>query len=243
MSGFYDMHCHLLPGIDDGAQDPEESLAAMKLSYEQGIRTIVCTPHFWQEEEMAADKTQVAALLQKMQETVRAAGMEDLTLVQGNELYWPGGIPEALAEGRASAIGAGPYVLVEYAEMTPYEEIRNSVRELSMNGYRVILAHVERFDALYREEYNQRELLSMGAVFQMNTSVFKGLFADARTRYWRGKCKEGMIDLIGSDSHGTHYRPPEWRPAIAWIRKNLPRRQARRLLLDNPKAILAGRML
>lgn len=208
-----DWHSHLLPGIDDGSRDVEESLALLRMEAEQGVDTVVATPHFF------ADDGSVDSFVeqrQKSYETLKSAmpeGSPDIVL--GAEVRYYPGIGK-LAELEKLSIGESKLLLLEM----PMEKWTDyTVRELTgiarSGRVKLILAHIERYLGLQSESSWSR-LYEAGVAMQVNASFFTG-FTTKRTAL--SYLLNGAIHLIGSDCHNTKYRPPKLGEAYKVIRR------------------------
>ncbi|MDK2808972.1 MAG: protein-tyrosine phosphatase, partial [Clostridiales bacterium] len=210
--------------------------------YEQGVRSIIATPHF-----ISGSTKDTIVERRRLVEQVKEVAKEiapDLAVFIGNELYYTGAVLEDLQKGRASTLADSDYVLVEFSTTTPYKEIYQGFRQLIQAGYRPVLAHVERYEALYKKEDNIRELISLGIYIQMNTeSVMGGLF-DGRAAYCRKLMASGLIHLLGSDAHSDTKRPPLMLDAVTLLRKkNIPEALLEKILYVNPERILQNKYI
>ena len=164
---YIDIHSHILPGVDDGAVDMEETLAMLTMAYEQGTRTIIATPHY-----IPGKKKKRAEELRQIHAEVCAAAKEtmpDLKILLGNEIYCKEGVLSSIVEGRALPLADTNYVLLEFSTRISYKDLFGYIKAISGKGYRPIIAHVERYGCLYRKEELIRELIGAGAYIQMNT--------------------------------------------------------------------------
>ncbi len=208
-----DWHSHLLPGIDDGSSDVEESLTLLRMEADQGVDTVVATPHFF------ADDGSVDSFVeqrQKSYETLRSAmpeGSPDIVL--GAEVRYYSGIGK-LSELEKLSIGESKLLLLEM----PMEKWTDyTVRELTgiarSGRVKLILAHIERYLGLQSESSWSR-LYEAGIAMQVNASFFTG-FTTKRTAL--SYLLNGAIHLIGSDCHNIKYRPPKLGEAYKVIRR------------------------
>lgn len=243
MKGLFDIHCHLIPGVDDGSQTMEESLEALRLEYEEGVRTIICTSHFSADCETgyaARIKDSFEQLKKRLKETSYGAEMK---LYLGNELMYTESVLDCLESGQAYTMAGGHYVLVEFLPGVRYEELYRGLRKLCSGGYAPILAHMERYRCLAKNEERLDELKDLGIYLQVNgASLFGGLF-DSASANVRKLCKAGRIHFLATDSHGTHYRKPQIKKAAEWIAGNCPEPLAERILQGNPLAVLEDKIL
>ena len=239
-SGYYDMHCHILPGVDDGSKTMEMSLAMLELEYQQGVRNVVLTPHCF------AGRTQLDLIRQQFATLVyRAAKRFDgLQLYLGSELMYSDTIIEDLADGNACTINDTNYALVEFSTDIPWKTLGNALRRMGNEGYRPILAHMERYDCLMRHTNHVDELISQGVIMQMNSdSVCGGMF-DKQAAECRKLIETGRIHLLGTDAHRMGWREPNLGAGIRKLQKKIKDEQLlHRILFDNPRQILQGAYL
>ena len=149
---------------------------------------------------------------------------------------------ECLDEGRAWTMAGSHYILVEFLPSVRYEELYRGLRKLASGGYTPILAHMERYRCLYKENDRLDELRDLGICLQVNgASLFGGVF-DSASAVVRKLCKSGRIHFLGTDSHGTHYRKPQIKKTAAWIHDNCPASVAEGILCGNPMAVLEDKL-
>ncbi len=214
--GLADIHCHILPGIDDGSRTLRESRRMLRFAYAQGFRTFVATPHYRRSHENA----DVEALTQELLTEARTH-WSDIDIYPGHEGYWHEELPERIRNGQARHLAGSSYLLCEFNPPTDYREIARGLRAISEAGCTPVLAHLERYPAL-REGKRLQELRNNGIVLQMNYDSLAGAgLLDANQRWCRKQLKEGLVDLLGTDMHRMDFRPPDTEAAQAWLRKNL----------------------
>lgn len=208
-----DFHSHILPGIDDGSRSVEESIALLTQMREQGITTVVATPHFY------ADEQSVETFLQR-----RAAAYDCLSveytdaiphILLGAEVLYYNGISRL--EGLEKLCVENTRVLLLELPFTRWSStVVHEVLEIvnTMNII-VVLAHIERYQRYQRSGVFD-ELYRNGIIMQVNASYF----ADRSTRRRAlRQLRDGQIHLLGSDSHGIQNRPPRMHEAVEWIGK------------------------
>ena len=215
MEGFTDLHCHILPALDDGAGSMEKTRKMLKIAYNEGIRQMIATPHFYPSRKSATVE-EVQETLRKVQEKMSAWDFK-IRLYAGNEIYYHNEVPELLENGKVGTLAGGRYVLVEFDPDVLYSGLRNAVRSLVSSGYYPIVAHYERYRCLKENTERLMQLRYDGAMLQMNfdTLLIKGgLF---HRNPWRGLLKDGYVDFLGSDTHGMDFRPPHIGKAVEWM--------------------------
>lgn len=230
-----DMHCHILPGIDDGAQDMEETMAALHEAYEQGIRAVIATPHYYPE-KYEPDVPTIRQLLQQVKLRCREEQL-DIRLYAGQECFGYSGLVDKLNRGEVLTMAGSRYVLTEFSPDCAYVQIQQILTQLQQGGYYPILAHFERYECLEHEERIQ-ELKNRGILLQMNYDTFLKKPGWFRKSQWQKMLQDGTVDLVGSDCHGTHYRSYHADDAIRWIRKNVDTEIQRKIFVKNVHQIL-----
>ena len=198
-----DMHCHILPGVDDGARDVETSLAMLEASRAQGVQYMVATPHFY------ATRDRVDTFLDRRREaweTLKSQmGADYPGIVLGAEVAFFRGISRA-ERLEALKIEGTDCILLEMPFRPWSEDDVDEVSEiLEKRGYTIILAHVERYLAMRGNADYIGNLLELPVLAQINAESL----LDWRQR---GKLikmvRNGQVHLLGSDCHGIHHRPP-----------------------------------
>ncbi len=240
-AGVIDIHSHILPGIDDGAQDMETSLKMLKESYRQGVRAVIATSHYmkhrWQ-----TRPDEIKELIKKLEKELEKEQLA-LRIYSGQEIQYFDGMTEMLQAGELLTMAESHYVLTEFLPMSPWSQIRGAVRKLTLAGYKPVLAHIERYQCL-RKAGSLTELKNEGAYLQMNygSLLDSGHFWNLRQRAECDWCRrtllEGHIHFLGTDMHGIDHRAPDSERALDWIRKKGGVELARRLSEENPAKIV-----
>ncbi len=215
----FDIHSHILPGVDDGSKDMETSLAMLRIAYDEGIRNIVLTPHYYVNNipytyEELDEKYE--ELKRKLSEDEQ---LSEINLYLGNEIYYEDGVVTLLKEHQIHTMNNTRYVLVEYNVDTVYSDILRSIDDLTSARYIPIIAHVERYMTLRGKKDRIEEMISRGCLLQMNISSIDGGFLDENKRWCRNLVKNGYITFFATDAHNTDSRAPYTRDYINWLQK------------------------
>ncbi len=239
--GFIDIHTHILPGLDDGAADWEQTGEMLRLQREQGVTDIIATPHFDMERNYQ-DPEQIREVVARANEY---AGEEapGLTVYEGCEVLYTPGITEAYREGRIPTLAGSRYILVEFFPQSSYREIGDAVSFFTREGLAPVIAHVERYQCLMNEYERLYELIKMGAVMQMNSRSLSGNRFDRHVRMCRKMVRKGFIHFLGSDCHNTGDRPPAMREAYRIVGRLCRGETAVALTGGNAANILQGQYL
>ncbi|HZV75195.1 MAG TPA: CpsB/CapC family capsule biosynthesis tyrosine phosphatase [Conexibacter sp.] len=228
-----DLHCHLLPGIDDGPADLGGTLAMARLHVEAGVRTVAATPHVsW---DMPTDAATIDLRLGDVRAALAAAKIP-LEVVRGAELDVHQAIGLSDEQLRALALGGGPWLLLE-APLTKRVALAPVAHALLDRGHRVLLAHPERSPLLQRDPEALRALVHAGAATQVTAGSFAGSFGRTVQGYAEQMLEAGLVHSVASDAHDARRRPPGIAEpmAAAGLGELTPL-----LAQEAPAAILAG---
>ena len=238
---FMDMHCHILPGVDDGSKDMAMSMEMIGIAYSQGTRKIVLTPHHY------VGKTKLTkADLKRIFGELKAVVKKDypeIELFLGNEIYWGRGAVDGLKNDIICTYGDSKYVLVEFSPRCSYNELYGAVRELVQHRFRPIIAHMERYQCLTKHIERVEEIIENGAYLQMNVDSLIGGMFDGHTRWCRKMVLDGYISLLGTDAHNIDDRAPYIEQTISWLRKKVDDETFEALTHANGEAILKNEWL
>lgn len=235
-----DCHCHILPGIDDGAKTPAMALAMARVAAAAGTRRMFCTPHHLNgvfDNPRAAILEAVTALREQL-----AEADIPLTLYPGSELHLVPELPAQLLDGEALTYNDhGKAALVELPKSTVPVGTDTILEQLLYRGITPIIAHPERNSALARHPDRVGEWVDWGCKLQLTAQSCSGDFGQGRQALCRRWSERGWVHLIASDAHRSEGRSPDTlaagRAAIAeWLDENA----AELLTAGNPQKLLAG---
>lgn len=239
--GYIDIHTHILPGVDDGSSSMEETMKMLTAAYDEGVKTIVATPHYIPGRHNAG-----AERLREVYEQVcaeAAAVWPDLRIMLGNEIYYKDNAVNDLKSHRALTLAETDYVLVEFSVRSEYRTIFHAVRTLTEAGYRPIIAHVERYGCLYKKYDDIENLIDAGAYIQINTESLTGGFLDRRAAFCRRLLAEGYVYFLGSDCHDTGLRKPLMKTALDKLDRTTCEDQIVRIMTEYADALLNNKWI
>ena len=217
MGYFIDMHCHCLPGIDDGAATMEESVRMLQTAYADGIRKVIATPHFHHRRGNVPKEV----VLRKVAEVKQAIkeSCPELELYPGNELYYSSRLPELLAENQVCTLADSRYVLVEFSQEKEFSELRKALLNVQSQGVWPILAHIERYLCLVKKPALAEELAEMGIYFQVNADGVLGNYGRKEKKLIKKMFSYDLISFVASDAHDTEHRKQQLSEAAAYVGK------------------------
>ncbi len=202
-----DTHCHILPGVDDGAADDRAALAMARVAAADGIRCIVVTPHM-REGDFNNERGDVLARLERLRETVGDAGI-DLELRPGAEVHLAPGLVEGIRSERLLTYNdRRRHLLLECPYRTRPVRLEEVIFELKVAGVTPVLAHPERIRYFQEDLSRYEEAVRLGALGQMTTSSLLGDFGGAIAALAERMVRRRLVHLLASDSHDDDYRPP-----------------------------------
>lgn len=228
---YIDIHSHVLPCMDDGAGDMETALEMLRSAQAEGISDIIVTPHYTSG-RFRADSRRMQEQLDKLREKALEAEIQ-VNLYPGTEVYYRGGLEEKFESGALRTMNGTEYVLVEFSPTEDYLGIRTAVDDLFCMGLHPILAHVERYQCLYKSPQYLRELKNMGCEFQVNAGSVTGGSGFVIKRRVHRLLKEELIDYIGTDAHDVGSRKPAIKKCARILYKKYDKSYADAVLFQN----------
>lgn len=187
-----DIHTHLLPGVDDGSPTLERSITVLERFVDEGVTTVVCTPHLNASMALDAPVTAYRALLAQLQ----AAAPSSITIRQGWEIMLDR--PGIDLTEPSLALGGSRAVLVEFTRGGLPPGASKELRRITRQGSVAVLAHPERYYGCTIDHV--RQWREFGVVIQTDASVLLGRGVPAELA--RSFLAEGLIDILASDNHG-----------------------------------------
>ncbi len=227
-----DVHAHIVPEVDDGARSIKESCRLLSLAAGQGIREVIATPHSFRGKRVE----ELKAVTEQIQKEMRYL-YPDFTLHLGQENFYREELPARLREGKALTMTDSRYVLVEFDPEVTYDALYRGIHTLSSIGYLPVLAHVERYRCMRREE-RMEELTDKGCFLQMNYKSLQGRWYNKNVRWCRRQVTEGRIHLLGTDMHRTDFRPPVITEALGWLESHVDGEQLDAMTRKNPLKLI-----
>lgn len=235
---FIDLHSHILPGYDDGAADMDTALRMLRMAWEDGVNTIVATPHFIPDSNVFPTSRAIA-VHKTLQERVHAEGIE-VALLLGQELLLETSVLKLLNNGQCLPLAGTRHVLVEFPTATAHwPSATELVFELSADGWIPVLAHLERYPSLVREPALLDKLLDAGCLVQLNAGSLTGLFGREMRRTAEALLLAGQVHVVASDAHTDGRRTPVLSAAYNETVRLAGERTARLLFHDNPHRLLS----
>jgi protein-tyrosine phosphatase len=233
-----DIHCHILPGIDDGAKTLDESISMARVAATLGTTDIVATPHANQHYSFDPE-----VIEQKVEELQRAVG--DLVRIHvGCDFHLSAtNIQDALANPTKYAINHRSYVLVEFSELLIPPTSGEIFARMRDAGMTPIITHPERNRHLQVGLEQIRAWVQDECLVQVTAQSFLGRFGKAAKEAADSLMNAGLVHFVASDAHDPENRRPDLRGAYGYIAETFGSAAAERLFVTNPGAALLGEPL
>lgn len=232
-----DLHIHLLPGVDDGPAHLDEAVEMCRQAAADGCTTLVATPHQRLERWWNGDVGKLELLRARLQD---ALGGEPRVLL-GAEVRVGEGLLDDLARGREGGVlplAGSRYLLLEFSRVVPDPDPAGLIHELTIAGWRPLLAHVEEIRWLAHDTGLLKRLVSQGAAVQMTGASILGHYGRSIQERAFRLLDEGLVHVVASDAHDSSNRPPGLSEARAAIARRYGDEVAARLTETNPNTVV-----
>jgi len=231
-----DLHCHILPGIDDGSRNLEMSLEMARMAVDDGITVTACTPHIYPGLYMN-DTAGIQAARESLQRALDDNGIP-LKLTMGADVHLVPGLLQGLRAGNVPCLHETRYLLLEPSHHVAPPHFEDSVFQLVAAGYVPVITHPERLTWVEDHYDVFRALVKQGAWMQITAGALTGVFG-ARAKYWGERfLDDGLTHIIATDAHSTGRRSPVMSKARDIAERMLGREEAELLVRGRPEKIL-----
>jgi protein-tyrosine phosphatase len=231
-----DLHCHLLPGIDDGAVDLDDSLAMARCAVADGITVTACTPHIFPGlyENAGPEIRQAIARLQVSLDEAEIP----LKLVTGADVQLAVDLAGGLRSGRVLSLNDSRYFLFEPPHHTAPPRLEETVFNIMAAGFQPVVTHPERLHWIESHYDTMCRLAHAGAWMQLTAGSVTGRFG-RRPKYWSERMlDEGLVHILATDAHNMRNRAPRMAEARDAVAERLGEQAATDMVLTRPRGIL-----
>ena len=234
-----DLHTHILPGIDDGVKTEDEAVEFARVAADDGVRTIVATPHC-KEGFYLNQRDDVIAGVERLRARFEREGI-DVDLRPGAEVHICPDLIERVRDGRATTLNDNGKTLLLELSLTQYPvELENLVFQLKLAGLEVIFAHPERIRFFQDDVRRYEAVVRMGAWGQITTGSIVGTFGQATKEFSEELLSKDLVHVLATDAHNVRGRPPLMTPALEAMEPRVGAERAQAMAEAIPGALLAG---
>lgn len=237
-----DIHCHILPFVDDGADNMDDALEMARMAVDSGVDTIIATPHcnLPNMQERNYKSAQLAQHFLQLHDTVKQAGIP-LSIYPGAEVLCTPEIPELLQGGKLVTLAGTQYLLVEFFFDETLAYMDEMLQAIARQGIIPVIAHPERYDAVQDAPYVIERWFADGYIVQVNKGSILGRLGRhaAATADWI--LSRGLAHVVASDAHSSAVRTTHMAQLRDYLESHYSIGYAYILLEDNPRRILQGK--
>ncbi|PIE34717.1 tyrosine protein phosphatase [candidate division KSB3 bacterium] len=237
-----DIHCHILPGVDDGAENVTETLDMCRLAIADGITTIVATPH----QQDGVYNTSCTSIEEQL-DVVKGALRDEklaLELLPGADVHIDVHTSRKIQQGEIMTInGTGRYFLLEFPAHSIPPNIDKIIFDLMLKNIIPILTHPERIDEVQENPSRVYDLVSMGVLSQITAMSITGGFGRRAQKCAKTLLKHNLAHIIATDAHSTKSRPPILSEAVKVAGQIVGTNQALEMVTTIPQQIVHGKAI
>lgn len=231
-----DIHCHILPGIDDGSRNVEESMEMIREAYKAGFTNIISTSHYI-EESYNVPKAKRQELIDMLNSKIEQEGM-NIKIYNGAEAYITPNLVELIKAEELPTMNGTKYLLMELPMHNQILNLESIVSKVINQGITLIIAHPERYDIVQKNYKVLNELADMGVLFQANYGSCIGQYGKEAEKTLKKLLKANRISFFGTDCHreGSVYcQMPE---ILKKLEKMIGKEKLEELTTTNPQKLI-----
>jgi protein-tyrosine phosphatase len=236
-SSLVDIHCHILPAIDDGSPDMDTTLRMLEIAERDNIGHIVASPHY--RHGGVPSFGEIHGLLRTVQEEAGKKGIR-VRLYSGADIRLTYELFEAIEKGEVPTINNSRYFLLELPELIP-PRLDDFIFNAKIKGLVPIITHPERNYSLLSAPEKADSLKKAGTLFQLTAMSITGDFGRQIRKFSLYMLRKGYVDIVASDAHGTNRRIPVLSSAYRETADILSADSARKIFIENPKSVIENR--
>jgi len=237
-----DVHCHCLPGIDDGPKDWNEAVALCRAAAAEGATTLVATPHVLRDRWLNDDPGARDELILKLNTMLGGKP----SVLAGCEYYFSSDAIELVemgSSGPLTRLNRTRYLLLEFPPGEMPEAARAIFHEFSLLKVTPVVAHPERSSFFVRDPGSLEELVARGALVQVTAGSLLGDFGNGPLAACQEFFRRGLVHLVASDAHSVQNRPPRLTAARERVRRDWGKEAEMGIFEANPRALLRSEPL
>ena len=236
-----DIHCHILPEVDDGSRSLNESIEMAMIAKEQGITKIVNTSHYHPDFRYKKGEE----LLKELEDfnNVLKENMIDIEVLIGNEIYYTKDLIKEIDELDFYTLNNSRYILIELPPTNFPKDLCNIVYELKEKNYIPVFAHVERYREVQENPELIYEVINAGAIIQVNSHSILGKSGKELQKVCNTLLNRYMVHVVGTDAHSSKRRTPIFLDAYKYVSEKYSKEMADDLFIKNNNAIINNEAL
>lgn len=231
-----DMHCHIIPSVDDGSKSLEVTMEMAKKAVSLGYEGIFATSHYI-DNSNELDKVEFKGKVKALNDVLSQNGI-NLKIYEGNEIYYTPNLLELLQNNKVCTLNNTRYFLMEFPMSGFVFDMENSIRNVIRAGYIPVIAHPERYEFVTKDIKKLLPLIEEGALLQINVGSINGFYGRTVKSNVKKLIKYDMVHLIGTDAHDPHKIYDIGEKSLKKLSKLFDKEKLDIILNENPKHIL-----
>ena len=234
-----DIHCHILPGFDDGAADMAEALNMIRMAVQCGVTDIAVTPHFLGQRQSLGLLNRMMVRYERLVHAVRAEKI-NIRLYPGAEVLCLPQTVELARDHVLPTLGNTDYVLCEFYFDTPFEEMDAILDGIAAQGYMPVVAHPERYEQIQMDPRGVEVWFRKGFIIQLNKGSILGAFGYRIQKTAEWILNGGLAHVVASDAHSISRRTTDLESVRGYLLEKYPPAYVQVLTQYNPGRVLRG---
>ena len=231
-----DIHSHLIFGVDDGSRSLEESMNLFRVMYDAGVTDMILTPHYITYSKYVSNVKNNKKVLNTLKKELKNNNI-NINIYLGNEIYMDRDIDKLIKNKEVLPINNTKYILLELPQSGNFPGYQDIIHDLIVKGYKVILAHPERYISFQKDFNKIYELLDLGVILQSNYGSILGDYGLGSKRTIKRLMKEHLITFMSSDIHRVR-RSDFINRAINKMKKYYSEEEINDLVCNNAKELI-----
>lgn len=195
-----DIHCHILPGIDDGCKTMEDTLSLLKDAENLGFTDICFSPHYVKGSRFSCNNIEKKNLLEEVKKMAQDNNI-GIKLYLGNEVCFENNLNSLIDNDEASTINGGRYLLFELPMVSEVNNLKDVIFDLKVKGFIPIIAHPERYEVFQKDPNKMIPLINQGCLFQANFTSLVGVYGKEACKSIKTMLKHNLIHFLATDVH------------------------------------------
>jgi protein-tyrosine phosphatase len=237
-----DIHAHILPKLDDGPRDWDESLEMCRMAFDDGVRTIVATPHTLNG-VYSNNSVKIKEQSLFLQELLHEKGIP-LNIIPGSDVRIYPALTGLIEKGEALTVNDHKrYIILELPDLFPLPAVKQLILDLIGRGITPIISHPERVSQIQQDSSVIYELLEEGALSQVTAMSITGKFGKGIKGFVEKMLKYNMVHIIATDCHNVISRPPILSGAVEIAARIVGKEKALAMVTTTPQAVIEGRVI
>ena len=233
-----DIHCHMMPGVDDGSANMAMTGRMLQTASNEGIDSIILTPHY-KPGHRHVTPGEIGEFADSLTHISDLRGW-DMRFYPGNEIMYHNDCVAKVESGRICTLANTDYVLVEFEPWSEFDRIYNGLREFMYAGYRPVLAHIERYSCIIDKPGRAEEIHNMGCFIQVNASAVMGEEGRVVRVFTNRILGERFADFVATDSHSDTTRAPHIKKCADYVERKYGADYAARIFEGNARKLIEG---